>query len=104
MISNNTIIIAEAGVNHNGSISLAKEMRLKVAANAKADYVKFQTYKTEDLVLRNAAKANYQIQNTNNDETQYSMLKKYELSESMHYELIKECKKYNIKFLSSPLT
>ena len=64
MISNNTIIIAEAGVNHNGSISLAKEM-IAVAANAKADYVKFQTYKTEDLVLRNAAKANYQIQNTN---------------------------------------
>ena len=51
MINNKTIIIAEAGVNHNGSISLAKEM-IDVAANAKADYVKFQTYKTEDLVLK----------------------------------------------------
>ena len=101
MINNNTLIIAEAGVNHNGSMSLAKEM-IAVAANAKADYVKFQSYKTEELLIKSAEKANYQKQNTIGDETQFKMLKKYELSIEDHHELIKECKKYKINFLSSP--
>ena len=99
--NNDTIIIAEAGVNHNGSISLAKEM-IEVAAKAKADYVKFQSYRTEDLLLKTASKADYQKKNTDINETQFKMLKKYELSVKNHYDLIEECKKNKIKFLSSP--
>ncbi len=96
------IIIAEAGVNHNGDIELAKEL-VKQAALAGADYVKFQTFKADKLVSKSAQKAEYQLQNSANGEStsQFEMLKALELSVEDHYILIDECKKYNIKFLST---
>jgi N,N'-diacetyllegionaminate synthase len=94
-------IIAEAGVNHNGSIDLAKKL-IDVAALAGADAVKFQTFKAENLVTKNAKRANYQKENTNTNETQYEMLKKLELNLDAHKELISYCKLKNIMFLSSP--
>jgi len=96
-----TTVIAEAGVNHNGSMELAKEL-IDVAANAGADYVKFQTFKAENLVTRSAKKAEYQQKNVvDADDSQYKMLKKLELSKEQHYELIEYCKQRNIKFLST---
>ena len=95
------LFIAEAGVNHNGNINLAKKM-IKIAKVCGADFVKFQTYDCDHLVLKDAKKAPYQIKNTNNNENQYLMLKKYQLSYSDHIKLIKECKKNKIKFISSP--
>ena len=95
-----TLIIAEAGVNHNGDINLAKRM-IDVAADAGVDYVKFQTFKTENLVQRNATKASYQIDNTDNAGSQFSMLKKLELSNKNHNILIEYCKLKNVKFLST---
>ena len=71
-------IIAEAGVNHNGSLDLAKKL-VDVAVEAGADAVKFQTFKAENLVSKEAKKAKYQIENTGSNETQYEMLKKLEL-------------------------
>ena len=96
------IIIAEAGVNHNGDINLAKRL-VEAAAEAGADYVKFQTFKAEKLVVKNAGKADYQRANMPKeaDESQLSMLKKLELSEEDHGELIDYCRKKNIKFLST---
>ena len=81
-------VIAEIGVNHNGNIEIAKQM-IDKAANSGADYVKFQTFKTEKLVSKGALKADYQIENTEEKGTQYNMLKKLELTESDHYQLIK---------------
>lgn len=97
---NRTIIIAEAGVNHNGDIKLAKQL-IDVAASAGADYVKFQTFKANKVASRFAAKANYQQQNTNADETQLEMLKKLELDENAHHLLIGYCADRNIHFLST---
>ena len=94
-------IIAEAGVNHNGSIELAKKL-IDVAAEAKADAVKFQTFKTELCVSKNAKKASYQEQTTGKDESQFEMIKKLELNADAHEELIKYCKFKNIMFLSTP--
>jgi N,N'-diacetyllegionaminate synthase len=94
-------IIAEAGVNHNGSIELAKKL-IDVASDAGADAVKFQTFKAENLVSKSAQKADYQKKNTDFDESQYQMLKKLELDEMAHKILIEQCKKNHIKFLSSP--
>ena len=95
-------IIAEAGVNHNGSIELAKKL-IDVASDAKADAVKFQTFKTEHLVSKNAKKAKYQSENTpNRNNSQFEMLKKLELDINTHKELIKYCKSKNIIFLSTP--
>lgn len=95
------IIIAEAGVNHNGSIETAKQL-VDVAALAGADYIKFQTFKADKLVGKDVKKADYQKQNvSDNDDSQYSMLKKLELSESMHLELVEYCKTAGIKFLST---
>jgi N,N'-diacetyllegionaminate synthase len=95
-------IIAEAGVNHNGSPELAKKL-IDVAVEAKVDAVKFQTFKTELCISKNAVKADYQIENTNDaTETQYEMVKKLELSEEMHHELISYCNSKNIMFLSTP--
>lgn len=97
-----TIIIAEAGVNHNGSMAAAKQL-IDVAADAGADYVKFQTFKAEKLVSPTAEKAAYQKANIGDaDSTQFSMLKKLELSEADHRELIKHCHQKNIRFLSTP--
>ncbi len=95
------IIIAEAGVNHNGDISKAFKL-VDAAVAAGVDYVKFQTFKAENLVSKNAKKAEYQIQNTQNEsDSQLEMLKKLELSHAQHEELIKYCKDKNIKFFST---
>ena len=94
-------IIAEAGVNHNGSISIAKKL-IDMAVKAGADAVKFQTFKAENLVTMNAKKANYQKKNDKRNESQFDMLKKLELSPLMHKVLLSYCKKKNILFLSSP--
>jgi len=101
MGSLSVFIIAEAGVNHNGELKLAKKL-IDVAKMAGADAVKFQTFKAETLASENAQKADYQKKNTSSSETQYDMLKKLELSHDMHIELIKYCKEKNILFLSSP--
>lgn len=96
-----TFIIAEAGVNHNGSIDLAKEL-IDVAVNAGADAVKFQTFKAELIVSKSADKAEYQKKTTTKNESQYEMLKKLELTEQMHEVLVHYCKQKNIEFLSTP--
>lgn len=93
-----TLIIAEAGVNHNGDLNVAKDM-IKVASKAGANFIKFQSYNTEVMITRRADKAGYQIDG--NDENQYAMLKKYELSRDMHIELMSYCKESNIGFLST---
>ena len=94
-------IIAEAGVNHNGSIELAKKL-IDVAVDAGVDAVKFQTFKTEKLVSINAKKAQYQKENTKDlNESQFEMLKKLELDIDSHHKLIEYCNKKNIMFLSS---
>lgn len=95
-----TLIIAEAGVNHNGDINIAKKL-IDVASEAGADYVKFQTFKAENLVQRNAEKATYQVENTGNNDSQFEMLKKLELTYENHAVLIDYCKSKNIKFLST---
>ena len=97
---NKTIIIAEAGVNHNGSIELARQL-IDVAADAGADYVKFQTFKAEKIASKKAVKAEYQQQTTGGDEGQLQMLRKLELSEADHQALADYCKKKKIEFLST---
>ncbi|MDR2085159.1 MAG: N-acetylneuraminate synthase [Bacteroidales bacterium] len=97
---NKTIIIAEAGVNHNGSIDMAKQL-ISIAAEAGVDYVKFQTFKADNLVSENAVKADYQTRTTDKNESQLEMLKKLQLSQEQHYELIEYCKSKNTKFLST---
>lgn len=99
-MSSSTLIIAEAGVNHNGDISLAKQL-IDVAAKAGADLVKFQTFNAGRLVTRTAKKANYQRQSTDSAESQYEMLSRLELTEAMHLELIAYCEARNITFLST---
>ncbi len=94
-------IIAEAGVNHNGSVDLAKKL-IDVASNSGADAIKFQTFKAKNLVTKNSEKANYQKVLTDQKETQFDMLKKLELNKEAHLELIEHSKYKNIKFLSSP--
>ena len=94
-------IIAEAGINHNGSIVLAKKL-IDVASEAEADAVKFQTFKAKNLTTKNSEKANYQKKSIEQSDSQFNMLKKLELSKEMHIELINYCKKKKIKFLSSP--
>lgn len=92
------IIIAEAGVNHNGDINLAKKL-IDVAVEAGVDYVKFQTFKSESLVSKSAKKADYQIENTQDaTENQLQMLKKLELTHKQHVELIAYCRQKNISF------
>ena len=89
-----TTIIAEAGVNHNGSIDIAKKL-IDVATDSGADFVKFQTFKTEALVTRNADIAKYQKELAETDKSQFNMLKKLELNRVEHEELIQHCdKKY----------
>ncbi len=98
---NKVIIIAEAGVNHNGDIELAKKL-IDAAVEAGVDYVKFQTFKSENLVSKEAKKADYQIENTqNSNENQLQMLKKLELSHAQHEELIAYCLQKNISFFST---
>lgn len=100
-MNQHTFIIAEAGVNHNGSVDLARQL-IDAAASAGADAVKFQTFKTENIVARHAPKAAYQNESTGYGETQYDMLKKLELSPADFKELIRHCRQKNIRFLSTP--
>jgi len=99
-MSTRTLVIAEAGVNHNGDIALAKSL-IDAAADAGADIVKFQTFSTDRLVSISADKAEYQVAASDPTETQHAMLKRLELSESMHVALIKHCKLRGIQFLST---
>lgn len=99
-MSNKILIIAEAGVNHNGDIMLAKKL-IDVAAQAGANLVKFQSFNADRLVTRTAKKANYQKQTTDSGETQHEMLSRLELTEAMHLDLIAHCEMRNIGFLST---
>ena len=101
MNNKKVFIIAEAGVNHNGSIKLAKKL-IDVASDAGADAVKFQTFKAENLATKNAEKANYQKETTDLSESQFQMLKKFEINFKTHKQLISHCNKKSIMFLSSP--
>ena len=94
-----TLIIAEAGVNHNGDINLASEL-IKAAADSGADIIKFQTFKSNNLSTSYASKANYQ-NSTTNAKSQQEMLSELELKQSDHWKLIEICEKYDIEFLSS---
>jgi N,N'-diacetyllegionaminate synthase len=94
-------IIAEAGVNHNGSIKLAKDL-IDVAVESGADAVKFQTFKAENLVSKTAEKADYQKKTTDASESQFDMIKKLELDVSTHKELLAYCQEKDIMFLSAP--
>lgn len=100
-MSEKVFIIAEAGVNHNGSIDMAKKL-IDVAAEAGADAVKFQTFKADKTVSRKAQKANYQKNTTDAEESQYEMVKKLELDVPTHRELISYCLEKDIMFLSTP--
>lgn len=94
-------IIAEAGVNHNGDIKLAKKM-VDVAKQAGVDYIKFQTFSPEKLVSKYAQKAKYQKENTNSDESQLKMLQKVALSKSEFRQLKEYCSEVGIGFISTP--
>ncbi len=94
-------MIAEAGVNHNGSLELARKL-IDIAVAAGADAVKFQTFKADRLVSKLAPKAEYQKQTTLDDESQLNMLRKLELDEAAHEELFAYCRHKGITFLSSP--
>ena len=95
-----TLIIAEAGVNHNGDLELAKKL-INIAAEAGADLVKFQTFNADRLVASTARKAAYQIQATDSRESQHEMLRRLELTEDMHKELIAHCAARDIGFFST---
>jgi N-acetylneuraminate synthase len=100
-MSEPVFIIAEAGVNHNGSMDLAKKL-IDVAADAGADAVKFQTFRSEAVISRAAKKAEYQVANTGADESQLEMVRKLELGVEEHRELIAHARSCNIRFLSTP--
>ena len=95
-----TLIIAEAGVNHNGDLDLAKQL-INAAADAGADLVKFQTFNANRQVMHTAKKADYQTQTTSSTESQHAMLRRLELTEEMHHQLIAHCLTQNIGFLST---
>jgi N,N'-diacetyllegionaminate synthase len=96
-----TFIIAEAGVNHNGSLEIAKKL-IDVAAEAGADAVKFQTFKAEKAISMYAQKAEYQKVTTGRQESQLEMVKRLELDEGAHKQLIAHCQEMGIQFLSTP--
>jgi N,N'-diacetyllegionaminate synthase len=98
--SHKTLIIAEAGVNHNGSLETAFEL-IDAASDSGADVVKFQTFKAENLVTQSAAKADYQLGTTDVQETQFEMIKKLELSYDMHLKIISRCREKGIRFSST---
>lgn len=103
IISDNSsaFIVAEAGVNHNGDMALAKEM-IDVAVEAGVDAVKFQAFKTDQLILKNVGKAPYQRITTSRSESQYDMLTRLEITREQTQELKQYCKDKNITFLSTP--
>lgn len=99
--ANKVVIIAEAGVNHNGDKEIAKSL-IRAAADSKADYVKFQTFQTDKLVSTTASKAEYQLKGyASGDNSQYEMLKRLELPIAWHYELKDYAESHGIKFLST---
>ena len=100
MMRGATLIIAEAGVNHNGRIETAGQL-IEIAAEAGADLVKFQTFSADRLVTRSASKADYQLETTSTSESQHEMIRKLELSREMHEELIAHCKKCGVGFFST---
>jgi N-acetylneuraminate synthase len=95
------LIIAEAGVNHDGSVARAREL-IDAAASAGADIVKFQTFRADRIATRKVAKAAYQARNSGSEETQHGMLQRLELDEAAHLELIEHCRRRGIEFLSTP--
>lgn len=99
-MTHQTLIIAEAGVNHNGDLKLAKRL-IDAAAAAGADFVKFQTFSASRQVTRSSKKADYQTQTTDSSESQHDMLRRLELTEAMHHELIAYCATRNIGFFST---
>ena len=99
-MNSKTLIIAEAGVNHNGDLDLAKQL-INAAADAGADLVKFQTFNANRQVTRTAKKADYQTQTTDSTESQHTMLRRLELTEEMHHQLIAHCLTQNIGFFST---
>lgn len=99
--SHDCFIIAEAGVNHNGSLKIAKQL-IEVAASSGANAVKFQTFQVKNLILENVEKAPYQTRTTDKHDSQMNMLKKLQIDEDFHVELIQHCKRNNILFLSTP--
>jgi N,N'-diacetyllegionaminate synthase len=103
IINNNskTFIIAEAGVNHNGDMSIAKEL-IDVASKANVDAIKFQTFKTEHLILQNVIKAPYQQKTTDSHESQYEMLKRLEVTQEQNNELKRYCIEKGVIFLTTP--
>jgi len=96
-----TFIIAEAGVNHNGSLDLARQL-IDVAARARADAVKFQTFRAGEVISSKAPKAIYQRRTTGTEESQLEMVRKLELDENAHRSLIDHCRSRGIQFLSTP--
>ena len=99
-MTSRTLIIAEAGVNHNGDLALARQL-IDVAAVAGADLVKFQTFTADRLATRTAQKADYQNRTTTSTESQHEMLSRLELTDAMHHELIAHCATRNIDFFST---
>jgi N-acetylneuraminate synthase len=100
-VSNSTFIIAEAGVNHNGSVDTALKL-VDAAREAGADAVKFQTFKSESVISRRALKADYQVATTGDAESQLEMVRKLELDVAAHLRLVEHCKSSGIRFLSTP--
>jgi N-acetylneuraminate synthase len=100
-VSAPVLIIAEAGVNHNGDMALARRL-IDAAADAGADFVKFQTFRASSLTARTAPKAEYQKQLTGIAESQFEMIRKLELTEEHHHELREHCRLRGIRFLSTP--
>lgn len=100
-MKNKVIIIAEAGVNHNGKLSLAKKL-IEEASKSGADYVKFQTYNLDELIIKNTKPTIYQRKSLKKNLSQYDILKKYELKKEWYKKLILHSKKNNIKLISSP--
>ncbi|MCS4174463.1 N-acetylneuraminate synthase [Salinibacter ruber] len=96
-----TYVIAEAGVNHNGSMKLARDL-IGVAAEAGADAIKFQTFRSEELVAEDAPKADYQIETTDAEESQAEMLHRLELSPEQHHTIAEHCADQDLQFLSTP--
>jgi N,N'-diacetyllegionaminate synthase len=99
-MNNKTIVIAEAGVNHNGSLDIAKRL-VEVASESGADYVKFQTFDSKLVVTSAAKQADYQIKNTGMGESQLDMISKLQLSHKDHYELLNHAKAFKIKLFST---
>ncbi|MDQ7949356.1 MAG: N-acetylneuraminate synthase [Pedobacter sp.] len=100
-IRNRTYIIAEVGVNHNGSVDIALEL-IEKAKEIGVDCVKFQTFKASQIVTQTSPKANYQMKVTDKNESQFDMLKKLELERADYVQLLKRCKELEIDFLSTP--